>query len=309
MRRHKTARSLQKALAEAGSVAFVPTMGALHAGHMALIAAARAGHDTVVASIFVNPTQFDEEADLALYPRTPKADEALLKAHGCDHLYLPDVKDVYPDGTDHSAAASIDFGPLTATMEGANRPGHFDGVAQVVSRLLDIVQPTTLVLGQKDYQQVAVIRAVIRELELPVAVRVVPTVREPDGLALSSRNRRLSADQRAAAATINVQLSAVTAGLRAGWPVQVLEQLALAGIGDNDHLDPEYVHIFDGDTLLPFTDGAAAREVVVATAVRCGEIRLIDNRLMREEPPVADGEQPGEALTSSPVNGQLLTAR
>ena len=282
MKTFKTARALRKALPRDKTIAFVPTMGALHSGHMALVEAAASTHDVVVASIFVNPTQFNDEGDLTAYPRTPKSDAAMLKKHGCKFLYLPGEQDVYPDGKDVSAAADIDFGPLTATMEGANRPGHFDGVAQVVSRLLEIVEPTTLVLGQKDYQQVAVIRHLIQRLDLPVQVLVVPTVRAADGLAMSSRNRRLNGRERSAAALINRQLAAVTAGLAARWPVQVLEQLALAAIGDNDLLDPEYVQIFDGDTLLPYTDGDNVRELVVATAVRVGDVRLIDNRIVGE---------------------------
>jgi len=280
MKTFKTAKALRKALPEDKTIAYVPTMGALHAGHMALIEAAVELHDVVVASIFVNPTQFNDAADLEAYPRTPKSDAALLKKHGCKYLYLPAVKDVYPVGTDKSAAESIDFGSLTATMEGANRPGHFDGVAQVVSRLLEIVQPTTLVLGQKDYQQVAVIRAMIRKMDLPVKVAVVPTVRAKDGLALSSRNKRLNNKQRRAAGVINVQLEAVAAGLAAGWPVEVLRQFALGGIGQHDLLDPEYVQIFNGDTMLPYTDGDEVRELVVATAVHCGPVRLIDNRIV-----------------------------
>lgn len=284
MRTYKTAKALQKALPKDKTIAYVPTMGALHAGHMALIDAAVALHDVVVASIFVNPTQFGEDADLEAYPRTPKSDAALLKKHGCKYLYLPSVKDIYPDGTEKSAAEGIDFGALTATMEGANRPGHFDGVAQVVSRLLEIVQPTSLLLGQKDYQQVAVIRHMIQALNIPVQVLVVPTVRNKDGLALSSRNKRLNAAEQRAATTINVQLAAVTAGLAAGWPSAVLEQLALGGIGEHDLLDPEYVQIFDGDTLLPYEDGDKVRELVVATAVRCGAVRLIDNRIVGAKP-------------------------
>jgi len=255
-------------------------MGALHAGHMALVQAAAADHDLVVASIFVNPTQFNEGADLKKYPRTPKKDAALLKAHGCDFLYLPEVKDVYPDGVKKNAAKNIDFGPITATMEGANRPGHFDGVAQVVSRLLEIVQPDTVVLGQKDYQQVAVVRTMIQRLDLLVRVLVVPTVREPDGLAMSSRNLLMNPAERVAAGMINRQLAAVAAGLAVGWPTQPLEQMALTCLGENDLLDPEYVQIFDGDTLLPYIDGDNVRELVVAAAVRCGPARLIDNRIV-----------------------------
>jgi pantoate--beta-alanine ligase len=165
-------------------------------------------------------------------------------------------------------------------MEGANRPGHFDGVAQVVSRLLEIVKPDTIVLGQKDYQQVAVVRAMIQRLDLLVRVLVVPTVREADGLAMSSRNLRLNPAERVAAGMINQQLAAVAAGLSAGWPTQPLEQMALSRLGEHDLLDPEYVQIFDGDTLLPYVDGDNVRELVVATAVRCGPVRLIDNRIV-----------------------------
>jgi len=271
----RTARSS----APAGSVAFVPTMGALHDGHMALISAAVASHDLVVASIFVNPTQFNEASDLTAYPRTPEADAALLKAHGCDLLYLPEVRDVYPGGTDKSLTAALDFGSLAARMEGANRPGHFDGVAQVVSRLLEIVLPDTLVMGQKDYQQVAIVRSMISQLQLDAQLLVVPTVREASGLAMSSRNRRLSITETVAAATINRHLAAVVGGLAAGWPARGLEEMALRQIAAHPLLHPEYVEICDGDTLLPYQDGQPVRELVVATAVHCGPVRLIDNRL------------------------------
>jgi len=276
-----TAADLRKILdQQTGTLAFVPTMGALHDGHMALIKTARASHDLVVSSIFVNPTQFNEATDLEAYPRTPEADAERLRRHGTDYLYQPTVADVYPSGTTSSKTEQLNFGSLTERMEGAHRAGHFDGVAQVVSRLLEIVQPTTLVLGQKDYQQVAVIRAMIRQLNIPVSVHVVPTVRAKDGLALSSRNKRLNKKQREAAGLINVQLRGVTAGLAAGWPVDVLQQLALGGIGQHDLLDPEYVQIFDGDSLLPYEDGNEVRELVVATAVHCGPVRLIDNRIV-----------------------------
>ena len=275
-----TAAALRAALSSrSGSVAFVPTMGALHDGHMALISAAVASHDVVVSSIFVNPTQFNESADLDAYPRTPEADAALLKAHGCDVLYLPEVADVYPGGTGESLTAGLDFGSLTARMEGANRPGHFDGVAQVVSRLLEIVQPDTLVMGQKDYQQVAVVRSMISQLKLGAELLIVPTVREVSGLAMSSRNRRLSIPETVAAATINRHLSAVVAGLAAGWPARELEKIALRELNVHPLPSPEYIEICDGDTLLPYENGAPVREVVVATAVRCGSVRLIDNRI------------------------------
>jgi len=279
-----TAKALRILLGEdATDVAFVPTMGALHAGHVSLVEAARAAHRTVVCSIFVNPTQFNESADLEAYPRTPKADIKLLKDQGCDIVYLPEVDDIYPAGYE-TPTGTLDFGTLTVTMEGAKRPGHFAGVAEVVYRLLDIVRPTTLFLGRKDYQQVAVIRSMIRQLNLSVEVAVAPTVREPDGLALSSRNRRLSEEERAAAATIHRHLKAVASGVRAGWAPRGLEETAMQEMSRHPLLRPEYVSVFDGDTLQPWLENNPSRELVVATAVHCGPVRLIDNYIISTTP-------------------------
>ncbi|MEM1359820.1 MAG: pantoate--beta-alanine ligase, partial [Bacteroidota bacterium] len=250
------------------------------AGHMALIEAAKQGHDWVVASIFVNPTQFNETADLTAYPRTPEADAALLEQYGCHFLYRPSVVDVYPNGPTESLAGGLDFGTLSQRMEGAHRPGHFSGVAQVVSRLLEIVRPTSLLLGQKDYQQVAIVRSMMQQLELAVKLEVVPTVRETDGLAMSSRNRRLDPEERQAAAVINRHLTAVVAGLEAGWPARSLEEMAIVQLAKHPLLEPEYLEIAHGNTLLPFSDGDAAEEIVVATAVHCGPVRLIDNMVL-----------------------------
>ena len=255
-------------------------MGALHRGHAALVRASRAACDLTVASVFVNPTQFNDHGDLQAYPRTPDSDIHLLEDLHCDFLYLPDPADVYPEGEDaDSLAKHLDYGALTARLEGAHRPGHFAGVVQVVSRLLDIVAPERLFLGQKDYQQVAVIRRMVELLQLPVAINVVPTVREQDGLALSSRNRRLSPDERLAAGKINQHLAAVAAGLRSGWPARDLERLAFEAMASDAELEPEYVEVVDGTTLQPYTDGNPVEELVVLTAVRVGEVRLIDNRI------------------------------
>ncbi len=255
-------------------------MGALHLGHAALLETCARAHDVTVASIFVNPTQFNELADLDAYPKTPEMDSRLLLAYGCDYLYLPTVEDVYPAGTTQSLTAHLDLSELAHRMEGRQRPGHFAGVVQVVSRLLSIVEPDVLYLGQKDYQQVAVIKRMIALLELPVQAAVVPTVREADGLALSSRNRRLNQEQRVAAGKINQHLAVVAAGLRSGWPARELERLAVRGLAAVNLLKPEYVEVVDGNTLLPFEDGSPAGEVVVATAVRVGDVRLIDNRIV-----------------------------
>ena len=278
-----TAAALADALATARqggrSIGFVPTMGALHRGHASLITRCVADSDLTVASVFVNPTQFNEAGDLAAYPRTPAADARLLAEHGCDYLYLPSVEDVYPKGTDAGLSANLDLDQLTAPMEGAQRPGHFAGVVQVVSRLLEIVRPTTLYLGQKDYQQVAIVRRMVQQLELAVRVETVATVREADGLALSSRNRLLSPDERRAAGRINHHLAAVAAGLRAGWPARELERIATESMAATPLLEPEYVSVFDGHTLQPYQDGQTVAELVVATAVRLGPVRLIDNRI------------------------------
>ncbi|WP_420460757.1 pantoate--beta-alanine ligase [Neolewinella sp.] len=278
-----TAAELAAALAPARArglmIGFVPTMGALHRGHAAVVDRSVADSDLTVTSIFVNPTQFNEAGDLAAYPRTPQSDAQLLAEHGCDYLYLPSTEDVYPNGTKSSLAADVDLTQLTAHMEGLQRPGHFDGVVQVVSRLLEIVKPTTLYLGQKDYQQVAVVRHMVEHMRLSVRVVTVETVREPDGLALSSRNRLLSPDERRAAGRINRHLAAVAAGLRAGWPARELERLATASIAATPLLEPEYVTVFDGHTLQPYQDGQPVEELVVATAVRVGPVRLIDNRI------------------------------
>ncbi|WP_157975833.1 pantoate--beta-alanine ligase [Lewinella sp. IMCC34191] len=284
MQTFTTASALSEALAAVrrpgDTVGFVPTMGALHRGHAALVKACRLECDVTVASIFVNPTQFNESADLETYPRTPESDRALLEAHGCDFLYFPEVDDVYPDGPDtESLVMNLDYGTLTDRLEGAHRPGHFAGVVQVVHRLLQIVEPDVLFLGQKDYQQVAVIRRMVSLLDLGVRLHIVPTVREQDGLALSSRNRRLSPDERLVAGKINQHLGAVAAGLRSGWPARELEQLAIRGMAALPALKPEYVEVVDGHTLLPYQDGDPVEELTVLTAVRVGDVRLIDNRI------------------------------
>ncbi|THH41938.1 pantoate--beta-alanine ligase [Neolewinella litorea] len=283
MKIFSTASELTTALAAERAanrtIGFVPTMGALHAGHAALVRHSAAEQAVTVASIFVNPTQFNDGQDLAAYPRTPDADIQLLREYGCHYLYLPTVDDVYPAGLQDNPVAHLDFGRLTTRMEGASRPGHFAGVVQVVSRLLDIVRPHVLYMGQKDYQQVAVVRRMVDLLGLQVSVTGVPTVREADGLAMSSRNRRLNVEERRAAAKINRHLSAVAAGLRSHWPARELERLAIKGMQAVPLLEPEYVEVVDGDTLLPYQDGEPVRELVVATAVRVGAVRLIDNRI------------------------------
>ena len=264
-------------------IGFVPTMGALHAGHLALVETALADCDLVVASIFVNPTQFNETDDFERYPRTTKTDAALLENAGVHYLWLPEVEDIYPRGTDFSLAAGMDYGGLTDRMEGANRPGHFEGVAQVVSRLLEIVRPQRLFLGQKDWQQVAVVRRMIAQLGFGTQVTTVATQREEGGLALSSRNRLLPLPLRPAAQRINRHLLAASIGLcHAHWDPRATEDFLLAQLRADPDLEPEYVEVVHGTTLQPLSAGEDRAAGVILTAVRVGPVRLIDNRLLAD---------------------------
>lgn len=257
-------------------IGFVPTMGALHDGHLSLIRQSKAENSFTVCSIFVNPTQFNDPADLEKYPRTPGNDIALLEGVGCDALFLPTVAEVYPAGTDTSV--SVNLHPLDTVMEGAFRPGHFAGVVQVVHRLLQLAQPDRLYMGQKDYQQLTIIREMIRQLKLPVELIMAPIRREADGLAMSSRNVRLSDEFRAKAPAIHRILEEVkeqqdekTLADLQHWAI---EQLKEAG------LRPEYFEIVDGYNLQPVASLAKTKLAVACTAAWAGDIRLIDNLML-----------------------------
>ncbi len=245
-----------RARAAGRRVAFVPTMGALHAGHRALMDAARAEADVAIGSVFVNPAQFNDPRDRAAYPRTEAADEALARAAGMDLMFIPDAEALYPAGH----ATSITMAGAALGFEGDRRPGHFNGVALVCLALFHLIEPSIVYLGQKDAQQVAVLRQLIRDLHLPIAVRVVPTVRDADGLALSSRNVRLSAADRARAAA---SPRALRAGLQAWQTGGDAARTAAAALGN---LDIDYVEIATFDD-----------EPTLVLAVRCGTTRLIDN--------------------------------
>ena len=238
------------------TVGLVPTMGALHDGHLALFRRARAGCDTVVASIFVNPRQFNDPRDLAAYPRQEARDAELAESAGIDFVFAPDAAEIYPDGH----ATSVDVGGVAMGFEGDRRPGHFDGVATVCLKLFNIVAPDVVYFGQKDAQQAAVIRQIVRDLNLDITVDIGPTIRDTDGLALSSRNARLSAEERRRALAIPRALSmALDAYRRREDPIA-------AARGALDHLDVEYVELatFDGQPTL-------------VLAARAGTTRLIDN--------------------------------
>ncbi|HEY3949375.1 pantoate--beta-alanine ligase [Phenylobacterium sp.] len=265
----KTISQLRMVRAGVGDLGLVPTMGFLHAGHLSLVARARAENPTVAATIFVNPTQFGPNEDLARYPRDMPRDLALLEAAGCDLVFAPEPADIYPAGFD----TVVEVRGVTEGLEGAVRPGHFAGVATVVAKLFNIVQPTRAYFGQKDAQQSVVIRKMVRDLNLPVEVVVAPTVREVDGLAMSSRNSYLTPEQRAEAPALFRALSAAKAAYDAGE--RDAEALRAAMRSELDGFAVDYVSVADAETLreLNRIDGPA----LASLAARLGTTRLIDN--------------------------------
>jgi pantoate--beta-alanine ligase len=257
------------------TIAFAPTMGNLHAGHLSLAALGAQAASRVVMSIFVNPTQFGPGEDFAAYPRTLAADEALIAAAGhCDLLFVPAAAEIYPFGLDE--AVRVQLPAASRELCGASRPGHFDGVATVVCRLLNIVGPDILFLGQKDYQQLVLMQRMITDLRIPVELRMGPTQREPDGLALSSRNRYLDADERRRAPALHRALARVCAEIRAGSrDFAGLAQSARAEL-ERAGLSPEYVEVRrQGDLAAASPQADEAR--IVLGAARLGRARLIDN--------------------------------
>jgi pantoate--beta-alanine ligase len=261
-------------------VALVPTMGALHEGHLSLFAVARRRADRVVASIFVNPMQFDRADDLEAYPRDLDADLDAAARAGVDVVFAPEAGEVYPpDG----AGIAVDPGPLADTLEGSARPGHFRGVLTVVTKLFGMVRPHLAVFGQKDFQQSVLVRRLVEDLNLPVEIVIAPTLREPDGLAMSSRNRLLDPEARRVAAVLHQGLQAGRAAFRGGTRSRVdLEAAIRAPIRARPEVDLEYVEIVDGRTLRR-TD-VVSEAPVASLAASVGGVRLIDNV------PLGDGE-------------------
>ncbi|HSC08684.1 MAG TPA: pantoate--beta-alanine ligase [Steroidobacteraceae bacterium] len=255
------------------TVGFVPTMGNLHQGHMSLITEARRRCDRVIVSIFVNPSQFGPSEDYALYPRTPQEDSELLDLAVVDLLFHPDVEEMYPGG--HARGAVVDVPQLSGILCGAFRPGHFVGVATVVTKLLGIVQPHVAVFGEKDYQQLSIVKRVVEDLCLPVEIVGAPTLREPDGLAMSSRNRYLTPAEREIAPRLHRALvgaqQRIEGGDRNFEAIQQSGMRALEAAG----FVPQYFAVVQADDLQP--PGDQARELVILAAARLGKARLIDN--------------------------------
>jgi len=259
-----------------GPVGLVPTMGAFHDGHLSLIRRARATCDEVVVTLFVNPTQFDDAEDLDAYPRDERADAALAAEAGADLLFAPPPEAVYPPGF----ATTVSVADITAPLEGESRGGaHFTGVATVVCKLLNMAQPDVAFFGQKDAQQVAVIRRLVRDLDIPVRIEVGETIREPDGLALSSRNVRLASADRERALSLRRALDAARDAVRAGErDAAAIAAAGRAAMSDWD-VEPEYLALVTPDTFAPVARLNGER-VLIALAARVGDVRLIDNDIL-----------------------------
>jgi pantoate--beta-alanine ligase len=260
------------------TLGLVPTMGALHAGHLSLIAAARAECTHTAASIFVNPTQFGPNEDFAAYPRTFEDDCAQLEAANVDILFAPSAADMYPPNN----TTLIDPGPIATRLDGASRPGHFRGVATIVTRLFNIVAPDRAYFGQKDAAQIAVIRGITRDLNLPVEIAVCPIIREPDGLALSSRNRYLTPEERTRALILHRALTAAVELATRNHPhptaAEALRATLLEVLSTDPTLRLDYAAVVNPDTLLPVPD--TTHPTLIAIAVWIGQTRLIDNLLL-----------------------------
>lgn len=265
-------RRVADAKAQGRTVGLVPTMGALHAGHVSLIEKARGDNDIVVVSVFVNPTQFNNPEDLKTYPRTEEADVEKLIAAGTDYAFIPSVEEVYPEPD----TRVFDLGPVAEVMEGAMRPGHFNGVAQIVSKLFDMVRPTRAYFGEKDFQQIAVIRRMVEIEGFDLEIVACPIKREADGLAMSSRNVRLTPEQRLIAPAIHRTLDG-SLSWAADHTVGQTKRYVIDELNSLPQLEVEYYEIVDGKTMQPIADWSETTEPVGCVTVYCGNVRLIDN--------------------------------
>ncbi len=257
---------------EKGSIGLVPTMGALHEGHLSLIQRARKENDTVVVSVFVNPTQFNNPTDLVTYPRTEEADVALLEKAGVDYAFIPTVEEIYPEPD----TRVFELGPVAEVMEGAMRPGHFNGVAQIVSKLFDFTRPTRAYFGEKDFQQIAVIRRMVELEGFDLEIVDCPIKREADGLAMSSRNVRLTPEQRAIAPAIHRTLESSVCWAK-DHTVEQTKRYVIDELNSMPQMQVEYYEIVDALTMQPISDWDQTKQAVGCVTVFCGDVRLIDN--------------------------------
>lgn len=264
------------------SIGLVPTMGALHAGHLSLVERSVADNDVTVVSLFVNPVQFNNPADLATYPRTEEADFRLLASAGADAVFAPSVDEIYPDGIDSPAPKVYDLGRAAEVMEGPRRPGHFQGVARIVSRLFELVSPTRAYFGEKDFQQIAVIRNMVRSEGFNLEIVACPIKRADDGLALSSRNTLLTPAQREVAPEIHRVLTE-SVGYSHSHSVRATHDSVVEAINAVPEMEVEYFEIVDGRTLLPVEEWEESPWIVGCITVYCGKVRLIDNIAYRKE--------------------------
>ncbi|GAB2779635.1 pantoate--beta-alanine ligase [Rhabdobacter roseus] len=264
---------LAAARRERKTIGFVPTMGALHEGHLSLIEASRRANDLTVCSIFVNPIQFNNPEDLEKYPRTLDNDRALLEAAGCDVVFAPSAAEMYPT----PPVLSLGFGALETVMEGTFRPGHFNGVGLVVARLFHLVQPDRAYFGQKDLQQVAVVRRLVQDLAFPIEVVSCPTLREADGLAMSSRNRRLSPEQRGQASLLSEVLQQAKNSFLNGHSVEDVKAHLRNRLAAFPNFNLEYFEIVHAQTLQPVTEEQEPGATALCVAAYLGPVRLIDN--------------------------------
>lgn len=265
-------RQVEQAKSEGKTVGFVPTMGALHKGHISLVEQCKKECGYTVVSVFVNPTQFNDKDDYKRYPRVPEDDTNMLEQAGCDLVFMPTEEEIYPERD----TRVFDFTPLDKVMEGAFRPGHFNGVAQVVSRLFDIVKPDKAFFGQKDFQQLAIIRQLVRQQNYPITIVGCDIVREADGLAMSSRNMLLNPQQRQAAPLIYQVLQKAKEQTDKLTPEQ-LKAYITEEINVNNELKTEYAEIVDAENLQPVKGWSEASCIQLCVAVQVGKIRLIDN--------------------------------
>lgn len=263
-----------KALENGKTIGLVPTMGALHEGHLSLVKKAMTENDVVLVSVFVNPTQFNNPTDLATYPRKEEDDFRLLAAEVTTAVFAPSVEEMYPDGT--QADHEFVLGTAADVMEGKFRPGHFQGVAQVVSRLFRLCHPTRAYFGEKDFQQIAVIRNMVESEKIDVQIVPVPIKRADDGLALSSRNALLTPEQREVAPRIHEAL-AYSVDYSKDHSVQATHDTVVERINAVPFMDVEYFEIVDGRTLLPVDEWSESPDIVGCITVYCGKVRLIDN--------------------------------